>query len=138
MIEMTLAPLLMVSATGLLILGLGNRMGRVIDRLREFSKEVRSGINEERRKIIMAQKNVLTIRAKLCRDAMVQFHLTILFSSLTSLFIFSSTIWSITIYLGILFFILSIISLIIGSVIAVYEISLSYSAILRESEYYLK
>ncbi len=137
-IQSTLAPLLLVSATGLLILGLGNRMGRVIDRLREFSKEVREGVPEERKEVIMNQKGVLIRRVKLCRDAMVQFHLTILFASLSSVFIFGAIIWEFVQYIALIFFSLSLITLLIGSVIAVYEIALSYMAILRESDVYLK
>jgi hypothetical protein len=38
-----LAPLLLISAVGLLLLGLGNRTGRIIDRIRKFSAEVRMG-----------------------------------------------------------------------------------------------
>ncbi len=137
-IQATLAPLLLVSATGLLILGLGNRMGRVVDRLREFSKEVREGVPRERKEVIMKQKGVLIRRAKLCRDAMVHFHLTILFASLSSVFVFGAMIWEFVQYIALIFFALSLVTLLIGSVIAVYEITLSYAAILRESDVYLK
>ncbi len=137
-IQATLAPLLLVSATGLLILGLGNRMGRVVDRLREFSKEVREGVSEERKEVIMNQKGVLIRRVKLCRDAMVHFHLTILFASLSSVFVFGAMIWEFVQYIALIFFALSLVTLLIGSVIAVYEITLSYAAILRESDVYLK
>ncbi len=137
-IQSTLAPLLLVSATGLLILGLGNRMGRVVDRLREFSKEVRDGVNDERKKVIMQQKGVLVRRVKLCRDAMVHFHLTILFASLSSVFVFGAMLWKYVQYIALLFFALSLLTLLIGAVIAVYEIALSYTAILRESDVYLK
>ena len=137
-IQATLAPLLLVSATGLLILGLGNRMGRVVDRLREFSKEVREGVPEERKEVIMKQKGVLIRRVKLCRDAMVHFLLTILFTSLSSVFVFGAMIWEFVQYIALIFFALSLITLLTGSVIAVYEIALSYTAILRESNVYLK
>ncbi len=137
-IQGTLAPLLLVSGTGLLILGLGNRMGRVIDRLREFSKEVREGVPDERKEIIMRQKGVLIRRVKLCRDAMVQFHLTILFAALTSTFIFGATLFEYMHYLALLFFSLSLITLLVGAIMAVYEIALSYSAILKEADVYLK
>ncbi len=137
-IQATLAPLLLVSSTGLLILGLGNRMGRVIDRLREFSREVRSGVSEERMEVIMRQKGVLVTRAKLCRNAMVHFHFTILFAAISSMLIFMAMIWDYIQYFALGFFIISLITLLIGSVYAVYEISLSYTAILRESSVYLK
>ena len=137
-IQATLAPLLLVSSTGLLILGLGNRMGRVIDRLREFSREVRSGVSEERMEVIMRQKGVLVTRAKLCRNAMVHFHFTILFAAISSILIFMAMIWDYIQYFALGFFIISLITLLIGSVYAVYEISLSYTAILRESSVYLK
>ncbi len=137
-IEATLAPLLLVSATGLLILGLGNRMGRVVDRLREFSREVRLGVDEGRKEVIMRQKGVLVRRAKLCRDAMIGFYFTILFSSLTSFFVFGAMLWSYMQYVALFFFVLSLVSLLAGAVISLYEISLSYNAILEESDVYLR
>ncbi len=137
-IEATLAPLLLVSSTGLLILGMGNRMGRVVDRLREFSREVREGVSEERMEVIMKQKGVLITRAKLCRNAMMHFHFTILFAAISSILIFLATIWHGVQYFALGFFIISLITLVIGAVYAVYEISLSYTAILRESSVYLK
>ncbi|NPA76084.1 MAG: DUF2721 domain-containing protein [Euryarchaeota archaeon] len=138
-VQITLAPLLLVSSTGLLILGLGNRMGRVIDRLREFSREIRSGgIDEERRKVIMCQKGVLLRRARLCRNAMLHFHLTILFAALSSIFMFFSSLHSVFDYLVLGTFVVSLMTLLIGAIFAALEISLSYSAILREAKVYLR
>ncbi len=138
-IEATLAPLLLVSSTGLLILGMGNRMGRVVDRLREFSREIRTGkISEERKKVILKQKDVLVTRARLCRNAMLYFHLTILFVSLTSLFLYISQISRVFEIALIVFFSASLITLIVGSIYALYEIALSYHAILNEVKTYLR
>ena len=138
-IEATLAPLLLVSSTGLLILGVGNRMGRVVDRLREFSREMRSGnIDERRRKVILQQKEVLVFRARLCRNALLNMHLTILFASIASISIYIAQIWHWFEYLLIISFTISLITLIIGASYALYEIALSYHAIVREVSVYLR
>ncbi len=139
LIQATLAPLLLVSSTGLLILGMGNRMGRIIDRLREFSREVRAGeIQEERWTVIMRQKKVLLVRARLCRDAMLNFHLTILFAALSSIFTFFSNMHPALNLMMMGSFVLSLITLFVGAVFAAMEVSLSYSAIVREADVYLR
>ncbi len=138
-VQVTLAPLLLVSSTGLLILGMGNRMGRVIDRLREFSREIRiEGADEYRKEVIMKQKVVLLRRARLCRDAMINFHLTILFAALSSMFMFLSAMHHAFEYAVLISFIISLLTLLFGAIFAALEISLSYSAILREANVYLK
>ena len=138
LINMSLAPLLLISATGLLILGLGNRLGRIIDRLREFSKEVREGgVDESRKKVILKQKKVLLHRGELCRNAMVYYHLTVMFTSLSSIFIFIAALWEDFQYVVMLTFVVSVVTLIIGSIYAAFEITLSYEAIKREAREYL-
>ncbi len=138
LINMSLAPLLLISATGLLILGLGNRFGRIIDRLREFSKEVREGdVDENRKKVILKQKKVLIRRGYLCRNAMVYYHLTVMFTSLSSIFIFITFLWDALQYIAMLTFVVAVITLIMGSIYAAFEITLSYEAVKREAQEYL-
>ncbi len=139
MISETLAPILLVSATGLLILGLGNRMGRITDRIRKFNDEVRNGtVSESRWDIIQAQKDTLIRRLKLCRNAMLQYHLTILFTSISSIMVFLKYFDSCCAYGAVLALAMALMSLFAGSVYAVREIMLSYVAVLKEASFYLE
>ncbi|MCD6370752.1 MAG: DUF2721 domain-containing protein [Thermoplasmata archaeon] len=138
LITMTLAPLLLISATGLLILGLGTRLGRIIDRLREFSQEVRSwDISEERMKVILHQKEILLRRGEICKNSLVYYHFTIMFTAVSSVFIFLSAVWEFFQYFALATFILALLALLIGSIYAVLEISCSYAAVKKEAEVYL-
>ncbi len=138
LITMTLAPLLLISATGLLILGLGTRLGRIIDRLREFSREARSrNISEERMKVILHQKEILLRRGEMCKNSLVHYHLTIMFTAISSVFIFLSAVWEFFQYFALGTFILALLTLLIGSIYAVVEIACSYAAVRKEAEVYL-
>ncbi len=137
-ITTTLAPLLLISATGLLILGLGTRLGRIIDRLREFSREARSSeISSERMKVILQQKKILLSRGKMCKNSLVHYHLTVMFTAVSSLFIFLSAVWEPFQYFALSTFIFALITLFIGSVYAVIEITYSYAAVKKEADVYL-
>ena len=137
-ITATLAPLLLISATGLLILGLGTRLGRIIDRLREFSREVRSrDISAERMHVILQQKKILLKRGEMCKNSLVHYHLTVMFTAISSLFIFLSGAWEVFQYFALATFIVALLTLLIGSIYAAIEITYSYAAVKKEAEVYL-
>ncbi len=133
-----LAPILLISAVGLLLLGLGNRIGRIIDRIRKFSDEVRSGeVSEERWKIIQVQKDTLSNRLKLCRNAMFFYYLTILFTSVSSIMSFLQFFNHSFGYLAVIALALALSSLFIGIIYALYEVLFTYTAVMQEAKFYL-
>ncbi len=133
-----LAPILLISAVGLLLLGLGNRIGRIIDRIRKFSEEVRRGeVGEERMRIIQVQKSTLVKRLKLCRNAMLYYYLTILFTSISSIMSFAQFFNHIFGYLAVWALAFALSALFIGIVYALYEVIFTYTAVLKEASFYL-
>ncbi len=134
----SLAPILLISAVGLLLLGLGNRTGRIIDRIRKFSEEVRLGeVDEDRMKIIQVQKGTLIKRLKLCRNAMLFYYLAILFTSVASIMSFLQFFHHIFGYLAIVALALALSALFIGILYALYEVVFTYTAVMNEASYYL-
>ena len=135
----SLAPILLISAVGLLLLGLGNRTGRIIDRIRKFSEEVRVGeVSQERWDIIQLQKKTLVKRLKLCRNAMFFYYLTILFTSISSIMSFLQFFDDYFGNLAVFALAAALASLFIGILYALYEVLFTYTAVLNEASIYLK
>src|SRR6185295_15849274 len=67
-LQIAIGPMILVSGLGLLLLSMTNRLGRVIDRSRQLSQELRSGAITER-DVVRAQLDILSIRARLVRQA---------------------------------------------------------------------
>ncbi len=140
LIQASLAPLLLISAGGLLALTLQNRYGRIIDRIRFFDEEIRQcfpdcndAIKEKRKKSIKEQTSALLQRGRYLRNALASVMVSIFLAALTSIFI------SIQVIAGSLFnpFIFSVfggalLSLLVGASYAVKELLLSYNVIQME------
>lgn len=81
LIVQMVSPAVMVSACGLMLLGLGNRYGRVIDRIRAFSSEWRElkrrGDDADRLRTLEVQLPDLFRRGKLLRNAVLFFYVAI-------------------------------------------------------------
>ena len=97
-IQLMLAPGLMISACGLLLLGMNNKYSLVVNRIRLlneekrkfFSKAGEKDFNYEdnvRLESISTQLNHLTFRVKLVRNAVLSYTFAVAFFVLTSLFI---------------------------------------------------
>jgi hypothetical protein len=138
-LEGSLAPILLISAVGLLLLSLDGRTGRIIDRLRKFSDEVRRGdISEERWKVIQIQKTTLSKRLKLCRNAMFFYYLTILFTSISSIMSFLQFFHHSFGYLALLALGIALATLFVGIIYALYEVLFTYTAVMDEAKFYLE
>ncbi len=142
LIQASLAPLLLISAGGLLALTLQNRYGRIIDRIRVFDKELREcfpdcneRMKETRKKSIREQTAALLRRGRYLRNALTCVMASIFLAALTSILIsvqavagsfFNPLIFSV--FAG------ALVSLLVGSSYAVKEILLSYDVIQMEIE----
>jgi hypothetical protein len=80
------SPAVMVSACGLMLLGLGNKYARVVDRIRNFAAEVRTlrklgasatEADRHRLQILEVQMPDLFRRGKLLRNSVLHFYLAI-------------------------------------------------------------
>ncbi len=133
-IQLMLAPGLMISACGLLLLGMNNKYSLVVNRVRLLNEERRrfliknkgkeSGYEENiRLESISQQLTALLIRVKLVRNAVLSYTLAVAFFVLTSLSIglqFASARIELT-ELIITLFLLGMISVLIGIIYAGYE-----------------
>jgi len=140
LIQASLAPLLLISAGGLLALTLQNRYGRIIDRIRVFDEEIRNcypdcneALKERRKKSIKEQTVELLRRGRYLRNSLTCILASMFLSALTSIFIlirfitgplFDSIVFSV--FAG------ALVMLLAGSSYAVKEILLSYDVIQTE------
>ncbi|MHB1686623.1 MAG: DUF2721 domain-containing protein [Ignavibacteriaceae bacterium] len=141
-IQLMLAPCLMISACGLLLLGMNNKYSLIVNRIRL--------LNEERRRIfkttndkefnyhenirlesISIQLSALDFRVRLVRNAVLSYTLAVAFFVLTSLFIglqFLSSIKNINHLITILF-LAGMMLVLAGVIFAAYETIKGYDII---------
>src|SRR4051812_20923004 len=86
-LQAAVGPAILVSGTGLLLLTMTNRFGRVIDRSRAIAREAR-GPDPRPRDALRAEANVLLRRAHLLRGAITLSAVSVLFVALTVTFTF--------------------------------------------------
>lgn len=126
-IQSMLAPAMMISGCGLLFLGLQNRYGRTVDRLRQFNREKRESASQDL-KILEAQIKQLLLRGKLQRNALSCLLFAVIF------FICTSFLILISIKLAIVFFLIGMFSVLSGVVFAWFEIVISYRTVMMETK----
>ncbi len=139
LIKGMLAPGIMISACGLLLLGMNNKYSLVVNRIRTLNIEFRSleKDHEERRASIIIQLPLLIERMKLIRNAVWLYTVGI------AMFIFS--IFSIGLYLStehlflltfisISIFVLALISVLLGVIYAAREVLLGYRIVKIETK----
>lgn len=138
-IQGMLAPGIMISACGLLLLGMNNKYSLVVNRIRTLNLEFRSleTDNDERRTSILKQLPLLIDRMKLIRNAVWLYTIGI------AMFIFS--IFSIGLYLinentmmltvlSISIFVIALLSVLIGVLYAAKEVLLGYKILKIETK----
>ena len=90
------SPAVMVSACGLMLLSLGNKYARVVDRIRNFTAELRglrklganlTAVDQQRFEILTLQIPDLFRRGRLVRNAVLFFYLAISFFVICSFLI---------------------------------------------------
>lgn len=84
LLQMAISPVILISACGLLLLSMTNRLGRAIDRIRAIHKEHRDAMDP--------QVRLLMTRARLIRSAILWTSLCMVGTSLLILVTFISTL----------------------------------------------
>jgi len=138
-----LAPAIMISSCGLILLGLQNKYSNIIDRIRELNEERRRlGLmesldpNQERRmRSLTAQIEKLLVRARLDRNGILSLYLAILSFILTSLLIAPAYFGSFAlITLSIMTFVAGIGLVLVGVIYVALEVINSYKVVKYEVE----
>lgn len=142
LIQLMLAPGLMISACGLLLLGMNNKYSLVVNRIRLLNDERRKIINKLNDKELNYQENIrlasiskqldsLIFRVKLVRNAVLAYTVAVALFILTSLLIGAEEILNISRFsfaISVLFS-LGMISVLIGVVFAAYETYKGYEIV---------
>jgi len=138
-IQGMLAPGLMISACGLLLLGMNNKYSLVVGRIRTLNSELRNvtNISEERMRCILLQMPLLVKRMQIIRNAVwlytvsvALFIFSIIFLGLFSINIASS----VASFISLTLFILGLITILLGVLNAAKEVRLGYKIVLIETQ----
>lgn len=141
-IQLMLAPAIMISACGLLLLGMNNRYSLVVNRIRLLNEEKRKllvKIGEEppslddniRLESISKQISFLVYRVKLVRNSVISYASAVALFVITSILIGVSSVMPIfkLNYFIIITFLLGMISVLIGVLFAGFETKKGYDII---------
>lgn len=130
-----IAPAVMISCCGLLLLSLSNKLGRIIDRIRELNAEDRRSDPDEnpiRRGSIYAQIDQLVRRAELLKQCCGLLFLAVTFFVLTSLAIGLTNLAFAFEYIMIVAFVAGLLLVVWVSVLAYWEMYISHQTVLEE------
>jgi Na+/melibiose symporter-like transporter len=132
LLQLSVIPVVLISGVGLLLLSFTNRLARTIDRSRSLAKQLRS-ISEEEKHSANEQLEILIKRSELLRTAITFIALSILFSSLMiiGLFFLLFVKWP-TEHIVLLFFFISVLSVIISMGFFLMDIFLTLRALKLE------
>ena len=146
-IQLMLAPGLMISACGLLLLAMNNKYSLVVNRVRLLNEERRRSLNKMQDKDLNPQENIrfesiskqlekLVFRVKLVRNAVLSYTIAVALFVVTSLFIGFGYLFDITRLNSLIttFFLLGMISVLCGVIFAAYETYKGYEIVKFEVE----
>ncbi len=130
----SIAPVIVISGIGLLLLSITNRYGRAIDRARLLMRELQSGdADSAHARHLEEQLRHTHQRARLLRGSMVYSSGSIFFVTLTILSLFAEQVFSLHLnFLALLFFALCLISLVISIYYSIRDITVSLAALEME------
>ena len=91
-LQTAIGPVILISGVGLLLLTMTNRLGRVIDRSRILSRDLRKA-EEADRTLIRGQLDILTRRAQLIRSAIALASISVLLASILVIVLFLTALF---------------------------------------------
>ena len=146
-IQLMLAPGLMISACGLLLLGMNNKYSLVVNRIRILNEERRRALHKMGENEFTLQENVrfesitkqlerLTYRVGLVRNAVLSYTIAVALFVLTSLLIGIGYLFDITRMNSVItiLFLLGMLSVLVGVLFAAYETYKGYAIVKYEVE----
>jgi hypothetical protein len=86
-LQIAIGPVILISGVGLLLLTMTNRFGRIVDRTRQLSRELRSG-QAASREGTLAQLDILLARAYIVRGAIAAASVSALLAAVLIIVIF--------------------------------------------------
>jgi len=127
----SIAPVIVISGVGLLLLSISNRYGRAIDRVRKLARELAESDPESaRRRQLGDQLRLTNERAHILRRSMLYGSICIFFVSLTILSLFAEQLLGLQRdFMALPFFALCLISLVVSMYYSIRDITVSLSAL---------
>jgi hypothetical protein len=134
-VQAMVTPAVMISACGLLLLSVSNKLGRIVDRIRDLNAEDR-GLSDEvdrvRRLSIRNQIDLLLRRALLLRNACGLLYFAVAVFALTSLCVGLSQAGRVFDVLMLVLFVTGLATVVWAGILAYLEIRLSHQAVAEE------
>src|SRR5215471_14305097 len=127
----SIAPVIVISGVGLLLLSISNRYGRAIDRARLLARELgESDTESARRRHLAEQLRLTNHRAHLLKRSMLYSSVCIFFVSLTILSLFAEQLLGLERdFLALPCFALCLISLVVSMYYSIHDITVSLAAL---------
>jgi Protein of unknown function (DUF2721) len=127
----SLAPVIVVSGVGLLLLSISNRYGRAIDRVRALAREMSDSDPESaRRRQLTEQLRLTNERAHILKRSMLYASVCIFFVSLTILSLFAEQLLGLQRdFLALPCFALCLVSLVVSMYFSIRDITVSLAAL---------
>jgi hypothetical protein len=131
-LQVAIGPVILISGVGLLLLTMTNRFGRIIDRTRQLSRELRSGQSPQPDRAL-AQLEILLTRARIVRGAITAASVSVLLAAVLIIVMFIGALFklpSAALIVGL--FTSCLVSLIGSLVLFIREVNLSLGALRLE------
>ncbi len=128
-LQLSIGPVILISGVGLILLSMTNRLGRVIDRSRLLSQDIKNASNTDDKRIL-SELRILTTRANISRAGIALAVLSVLMAALLIISLFIDALLHIDIIAFIVtLFILCMLSLISSLFLFLADINLSLKAL---------
>jgi Protein of unknown function (DUF2721) len=131
-LQTAVSPMVLISAVGLLLLAMTNRLGRIVDRTRGLAARLRAADGEEK-ETVQAQLRILGDRAHMVRRSIALAGFGMLFAAVLVISLFITSLAGIDIpWLFAAFFILSLLCLIVSIIEFIRDVNVSLEPVALE------
>lgn len=130
-LQLAIGPAILISGAGLILLSMTNRFGRVIDRSRQLTNEMRGASGAEREKVL-AEVRVLWLRARIVRAGIALAVLSALLAALLIIGLFVAALLTLGAAVPAGLFVMCMLSLIGALLMFSWDINLSLTALKLE------
>lgn len=131
-LQVAIGPVILISGVGLLLLTMTNRFGRIIDRTRQLSLELRSGPSPSSEGA-RAQLDILLTRARIVRAAIAAASISALLAAVLIIVLFIGALFRLSFALPAMALFASCLASLIGSLaLFIREVNLSLKALRLE------
>lgn len=133
-LQTAIGPVILISGVGLLLLTMTNQFGRIINRTREFSSELRAGTAQEAGRL-RAQLDILLTRAGVMRASIALAAISALLAACLIIALFAGAMTNnASAAPAVVLFVACLASLILSLLLFIYDVNLSLRALRLDVE----